>query len=142
MGGWVGGRGAAANECSKCPYCSVRVWERVWRFYCKMLSFLSLSLSSTHPPTYSYRQLTCARCYGQQTIAYKTPSGGVEEHPCPSCLGVGTVVCINCKGDGLAIPVMLDKKVGRWVGGWVGGGGGRGMGGYMLHSFIHPPTYL
>lgn len=58
----------------------------------------------------------------------------MEEEACPSCFGVGTIVCINCKGDGLAIPTMLDKKVSRdpvrewgeeggreggWLGGWI-----------------------
>ena len=108
------------NERSKCPYCS------------------------------GSGQLTCARCYGQQTVSYRTADGQVsacvggvggvqagrragpltarhgpttqpptdtnqqiEQHPCPSCMGAGTVTCINCKGDGLAIPVMLDKKVSR-----------------------------
>jgi len=77
------------NERSKCPYCS------------------------------GSGQLTCARCYGLQKIKLRRGAEGggeggrIEEEPCPSCLGVGTVVCINCKGDGLAIPVMLDKKVSR-----------------------------
>lgn len=77
------------NERSKCPYCS------------------------------GSGQLTCARCCGLQSISIRRGAEGggeggrVEKEPCPSCLGVGTVLCINCKGDGLAIPVMLDKKVSR-----------------------------
>jgi hypothetical protein len=32
---------------------------------------------------------------------------------CPRCMGSGSLKCINCKGDGLALPVMLNKKVSR-----------------------------
>lgn len=37
----------------------------------------------------------------------------VEEKDCPTCQGSGYITCINCKGDGLAIPVMLNKKLSR-----------------------------
>lgn len=54
----------------------------------------------------------------------------MEEEACPSCFGVGTIVCINCKGDGLAIPVMLDKKVSRDPVSEGREGGKRGVGGW------------
>jgi DnaJ-class molecular chaperone len=37
----------------------------------------------------------------------------VEERDCPTCYGSGFITCINCKGDGLAIPVMLNKRTSR-----------------------------
>lgn len=37
----------------------------------------------------------------------------VQEQDCPNCEGTGAVTCLNCRGDGLALPVILNKRVSR-----------------------------
>ena len=57
-------------------------------------------------------RLACAECLGTGLLL------GVDGDTktkcvCPRCNGRGTVVCVNCKGDGRALPTILDAKVSR-----------------------------
>ena len=36
-----------------------------------------------------------------------------EECACDQCKGRGLVICINCKGDGRATPILLQSRATR-----------------------------
>ncbi|CAM9361474.1 unnamed protein product [Discosporangium mesarthrocarpum] len=63
-------------------------------------------------------QLPCALCFGLGSVqvvegAVGGVGGRLVTRTCPACLGKTYVTCINCKGDGRAMPNFLNKKVSR-----------------------------
>eukprot|EP00622_Pseudochattonella_farcimen_P002598 FR737563.1.p1 GENE.FR737563.1~~FR737563.1.p1 ORF type:complete len:156 (-),score=13.72 FR737563.1:136-603(-) len=56
-------------------------------------------------------RITCAQCLGTGSLAVTEERAG-EVHTrtcaCDKCRGSGFVTCINCKGDGRAVPLMLN----------------------------------
>lgn len=71
-------------------------------------------------------QLPCATCFGVGSVsipdvdtnvaASASSAGGVVTTTtltCPSCRGKTFISCVNCKGDGRAVPLFLNKKVSR-----------------------------
>lgn len=57
----------------------------------------------------------CPYCQGAGILpcASCSASGKCELSNCKTCSGAGHLNCINCKGEGLAVPLALDKKVNR-----------------------------
>mmetsp|Transcript_9134 Transcript_9134/g.21507 ORF Transcript_9134/g.21507 Transcript_9134/m.21507 type:complete len:302 (+) Transcript_9134:88-993(+) len=71
--------------------------------------------------------ITCGMCLGEgNVIPQKMSSGGSgndagpspgsmasqlqSQCGCPNCGGIGVVACVNCKGEGVTIPIMLQRK--------------------------------
>ncbi|CAN0201208.1 unnamed protein product, partial [Laminaria digitata] len=56
-------------------------------------------------------KLVCAICCSAGTFTTKLP--GAETFstlPCPGCSGTRYINCLNCRGDGRAVPRELDRK--------------------------------
>jgi DnaJ-class molecular chaperone len=57
-------------------------------------------------------KLPCAQCYGSGVILVQTSQDGLRlSIPCQSCKGQRAVDCNICRGDGLSIPSLLEKKL-------------------------------
>jgi hypothetical protein len=48
-------------------------------------------------------KLPCAQCYGSGVLL-------VKPVPCTCCKGTALIMCIICRGDGQAVPVLLEQK--------------------------------
>ena len=55
--------------------------------------------------------LPCAQCFGSGVILVQTGDGLRLSIPCKSCKGEREIDCNICKGDGLAIPKILERKL-------------------------------
>ena len=63
--------------------------------------------------------ITCGMCLGEGNVIPQKASGGdggsmasqlQSKCKCPNCGGIGVVACVNCKGEGVTIPIMLQRK--------------------------------
>ena len=45
-------------------------------------------------------------------VANSLASGDKTDHrlDCPNCGSIGVVACVNCKGEGITVPVALQRK--------------------------------
>ncbi|CAM9232529.1 unnamed protein product [Pylaiella littoralis] len=56
-------------------------------------------------------KLVCALCCSAGTFAAKLPGSDVYSAlPCPGCSGKKYINCLNCRGDGRAVPRELERK--------------------------------
>ncbi|CAM9605902.1 unnamed protein product [Scytosiphon promiscuus] len=56
-------------------------------------------------------KLVCALCCLAGTFTTKLPGSDVYSTlPCPGCAGKKYIACLNCRGDGRAVPRELDRK--------------------------------
>ncbi|CAM9227648.1 unnamed protein product [Choristocarpus tenellus] len=63
-------------------------------------------------------QLPCGTCFGAGSVRVAQQAGpntapDLVSVTCPECNGKTYITCINCKGDGRAVPNFLNKKVSR-----------------------------
>lgn len=56
--------------------------------------------------------LTCGICLGEGQVQLAGTEGGAAASmiTCPNCGGLGVRACVNCKGEGLSIPMVLQRK--------------------------------
>lgn len=54
----------------------------------------------------------------------------IEQHPCPSCIGAGTVTCINCKGTYVCAPRLASLLLFPF------------LSHPHPHKYKHPPIYI
>ena len=60
-------------------------------------------------------KLPCAQCYGSGVMLVKT-AGAADDPalrmsvPCSCCKGTALITCVICRGDGQAVPVLLEQK--------------------------------
>ncbi|CAM9965106.1 unnamed protein product [Ectocarpus sp. 12 AP-2014] len=56
-------------------------------------------------------KLVCAVCFSAGTFTVKLPgSDTFSTLPCPGCAGNKYITCLNCRGDGRAVPRELERK--------------------------------
>ncbi|CAM9320833.1 unnamed protein product [Ectocarpus fasciculatus] len=56
-------------------------------------------------------KLVCGVCFSAGTFSVKQPgSDAYSTLPCPGCSGKKYIRCLNCRGDGRAVPRELDRK--------------------------------
>eukprot|EP00614_Pseudopedinella_elastica_P013103 CAMPEP_0172614274 /NCGR_PEP_ID=MMETSP1068-20121228/49311_1 /TAXON_ID=35684 /ORGANISM="Pseudopedinella elastica, Strain CCMP716" /LENGTH=229 /DNA_ID=CAMNT_0013419011 /DNA_START=126 /DNA_END=815 /DNA_ORIENTATION=- len=55
--------------------------------------------------------ITCGACLGcGKTLVKVGPNGAKESCACETCGGIGEVACVNCKAEGVTVPVALQRK--------------------------------
>jgi hypothetical protein len=58
-------------------------------------------------------KLPCAQCYGSGVLLVKPAGAGdaaPTSVPCTCCKGTALIMCVICRGDGQAVPVLLEQK--------------------------------
>mmetsp|Transcript_40653 Transcript_40653/g.53534 ORF Transcript_40653/g.53534 Transcript_40653/m.53534 type:complete len:201 (-) Transcript_40653:242-844(-) len=57
--------------------------------------------------------LQCTACLATGVVEIMTADGMTKSYGCGYCEGTGHITCVNCKGDGRAVPLMLNRKASR-----------------------------